>query len=454
MATPTLRFDRGTILIEGLAPQIAAALPETLYDPRVERYRAPALRLGAVRAELARRGVAFVDATEAARVATGDAWQPISLRPYQSDALLAWELGDRRGIVVLPTGAGKTRLALAAIARVGGRALCLVPTRVLLEQWQAEIARFYRGRVGCYGDGTRRLEAVTVSTFESAWRHMARIGDRFETLVVDEAHHFGGGARDEALEMAVAARRLGLTATPPRPGASAERLVDLLGPVVYERRVSDLAGRYLADFEVVVLEVELTAAERRFYDEEYATFRRARDRFASLAPGGSWADFARAAARSPDGRRAMLAWRRVNRLLRFPERKREAVARLLGRHRSARVLVFTADNETAYDVARRHLVMPFTCDIGRAERTATLERFRTGEIRALVSARVLNEGIDVPDADVAIVVGGAMGEREHVQRVGRLLRPAEGKRAVVYELIARGTLEARQGRRRRRGLVA
>jgi superfamily II DNA or RNA helicase len=105
------------------------------------------------------------------------------------------------------------------------------------------------------------------------------------------------------------------------------------------------------------------------------------------------------------------------------------------------------------DVAREQLVMPITCDIPRAERTRALDRFRRGELRALVSARVLNEGIDVPDAEVAVVVGGTQGEREHVQRVGRLLRPAEGKAAVVYELVMSGTSEVQQARRRRAGLA-
>ena len=94
------------------------------------------------------------------------------------------------------------------------------------------------------------------------------------------------------------------------------------------------------------------------------------------------------------------------------------------RHAQDRVLVFTPDNATAYRIAREHLVMPITCDIGARERDAALDRFRRGDLRALVSSRVLNEGLDVPDAEVGILVGGTQGTREYVQRLGRLLRPA------------------------------
>ena len=98
--------------------------------------------------------------------------------------------------------------------------------------------------------------------------------------------------------------------------------------------------------------------------------------------------------------------------------------------------------------------MPITCDIGRAERDEVLERFRAGTLRCLVSAQVLNEGIDVPDAGVGVVVGGAQGKREHVQRVGRLLRPAAGKRATVYELVMADTSEVGKAERRSEGLAA
>jgi superfamily II DNA or RNA helicase len=116
------------------------------------------------------------------------------------------------------------------------------------------------------------------------------------------------------------------------------------------------------------------------------------------------------------------------------------------------VLVFTSDKAAAYRIAHEHLIMPITADIRRREREEMMAAFREGRIRALVSARVLNEGFDVPAADVGIVVGGGLGEREHTQRVGRLLRPADGKHAVIYELVTRGTIEIPQARKRKRGL--
>jgi len=115
--------------------------------------------------------------------------------------------------------------------------------------------------------------------------------------------------------------------------------------------------------------------------------------------------------------------------------------------------VFTADNATAYAIARELLVMPITCDIRRAERSTMIERFRSGETPVLVSSQVLDEGFDVPDADVAIVVGGTGSQRRYIQRIGRVLRPRAGKRAVVYELAVHASAELSQVARRRRGLI-
>jgi superfamily II DNA or RNA helicase len=447
-----LVFDRGTILLCDVPPGVDLSdVPGVLWDPRVRALRAPARHHHAIQDALARRGVRYTDDVYRAADEVGP-WTELSLRPYQEAALWSWQAASRRGVVVLPTGSGKTRLAIVAMARTRRPTLALVPTRVLLAQWLRELSGAFGGTVGCLGDGERRVEAITVATFESGWRHMDRLGNRFELLIVDEAHHFGSGIRDEALELCAAPARLGLTATP--PSASADHRIDeLIGPTVFELSVSDLTGHYLAPFELVTLNLDLDADERAAWDRAVAVYRPALRAFMRDAPGANWLDFAKAAARTEAGRQALAAFRESRVLLAFPSAKRAAVRALLSRHVGARILVFTSDNATAYAVSREHLLMPITCDIPRAERTAALERFRCGELRALVSARVLNEGIDVPDADVAIIVGGTQGEREHVQRIGRLLRPQQGKTAVVYELVMRGTSEVGQARRRREGLA-
>jgi superfamily II DNA or RNA helicase len=283
---------------------------------------------------------------------------------------------------------------------------------------------------------------------------MHALGRHFDLLVVDEAHHFGTGLTDEALELCPAPARLGLTGTLPENAATRSRLEELIGPLVYLQRVSDLAGQHLAPLRVVTLPLDLTREERAAYTQDVATCSPVVRQFFRCAPGASWGEFQREVARTEPGRRALAAWRRSRRLVAFTHAKELALTRLLAHHGGQRLIVFTGDNDTAYRIAREHLLMPITCDIGRAERRDALERFRTGELRMLVSAQVLNEGIDVPDADTAILVGGSLGTREYLQRVGRLLRLGPGKQALVYELVTRGTHEMRSSQRGREALAS
>jgi superfamily II DNA or RNA helicase len=447
-----LIFDHGTLVLVDAPDVDLGFVPGLVWDPRVALWRAPAYRYAEVLAALEIRRMHCADQVGPQGPAPAN-WRAIELRPYQHGASTAWELAGRAGIVVLPTGAGKTRVAMANLARTAARALCLVPTRALLHQWRQELGRFYAGPVGCLGDGERQLEAVTVSTFESAVRQMPSLGNQFDTLVIDEVHHFGGGLKDEALEMSTAPYRLGLTATPPDEKAL-NRLDQLVGPVVYSMGLGDLTGSWLSDFDLVLLRLTLNASERSAYQHDYGHFLKLHRSYSKLHPGATWPEFAKAAAASTEGRAALLAWQRARRLLGYTEAKAQAVGKLLAQHRDSKVLVFTANNDAAYAIARQHLIMPITCEIKRRERAWALEAFRAGELKALVSARVLNEGIDVPDADVAIIVGGTFGEREHVQRVGRLLRPVPGKRAIVYELVTLRTAEAQHAFQRRQSLVA
>jgi superfamily II DNA or RNA helicase len=446
-----LLFDHGTLVLAEAPDLRLDFVPGLVWDPRVALFRAPAFRYAQIVDELRARRLPCVDQVPAAHAPEPAAFQTVALRPYQQAALLSWELAERRGLLVMPTGSGKTRVALAAMAAGACRTLCLVPTRALLQQWLTQLSAAYAGPIGCLGDGQRAVEAITVSTFESAYRLMPAIGNRFDLLIVDEAHHFGVGVRDEALEMCTAPRRLGLTATPP-DAAAMHRLNDVLGEIVYQIGVGDLTGSYLADFDLLVVPLGLSPKERASYDADHRLFSELNRRFRQLHPHGTWQELVSVASLTAEGRLALAAWRRTRRLVSFTSAKARAVGTLLARHRGSRVLVFTADNSAAYAIAQEHLIMPMTCDISRGERERALECFRRGELKALVSARVLNEGIDVPDADVAIVVGSAFGEREHVQRVGRLLRPAPGKRAVVYELVTAATSEVWRAAARRRAL--
>lgn len=448
-----LLFDHGTLVLAEAPDARFDFVPGLVWDPRVALYRAPAFRYPEVVAALRERGLPCVDQVAPMASEPTRSWKALPLRPYQHAALLAWQLSGQRGLLVMPTGSGKTRVALAALASTRARTLCLVPTRALLEQWLRELAAARSDEVGCFGDGRKERSAITVATFESAFRHMGRLGADFELLVIDEVHHFGGSSRDEALEMCAAPFRLGLTATPPSDYALS-RLSPLVGPVCYQLSVAELTGRWLANFDRILLRIALEPDERRIYERNREMFGEVSRRFWNLHPDASWQEFIVAGMKTAEGRSALRAWQHNRSLVAYTRGKDRAVGELLARHRDSKVLVFTADNHAAYAIARRHLVMPITCDTSRREREHALLAFRRGELRVLVSARVLNEGIDVPDADVAIIVGAALGEREYVQRVGRLLRPSPGKRATVYELVSIGTDEARRVAARRRGLVA
>ena len=122
---------------------------------------------------------------------------------------------------------------------------------------------------------------------------------------------------------------------------------------------------------------------------------------------------------------------------------------MLQEHHGERVLIFTADNQTAYEIGQRFVLPVITHHTKIAERRELLGAFRAGELPVLVTSKVLNEGVDVPEASVGIVVSGSGSIREHVQRLGRILRPVAGKQAVLYELISADTAECYVSNRRR-----
>ena len=115
-----------------------------------------------------------------------------------------------------------------------------------------------------------------------------------------------------------------------------------------------------------------------------------------------------------------------------------------------RCIVFTSDNFTAYRVSSQFLAPCITHQTDLKERTQILQDFSSGRLPLLITSRVLNEGVDLPAAEVAIVLSGSGTVREHVQRLGRILRPKEGKKALMYEVVASETSEESTSARRRK----
>lgn len=451
MVEIAVRFDRGTLEVSG-DKDLVGSLPAILWDPRTRSHRAPAFRWSAItQAASERAWLISGPLAPARRVLPRPLLRP-DLRSYQAEALRAWDAFARRGVVVLPTGAGKTRVAIAAMASLACQTLILAPTCALVDQWVREIGHYYDGPVGMVSDGVSRLEAITVMTFESASRRIEDYGDRFDLVVVDEAHHFSAAFRAEILESAVAPFRLGLSATPPDPAsAAAATLGRVLGPVVCEVEIDALTGKHLAPLEKVRLVVQLDAEERRQYDLEYAPFGELARAYRKANPGANWGSLAAALGASSEGRLALRGLHRARTIAALPRAKRAMVGALLDQHRERRTLLFAASAADARTLAEDNLIPLITADTGRLERVDMLALFRQGKYRALVSARVLNEGIDVPDADIAILAGGSLGVREKTQRIGRVLRPVEGKTARVYDIVTTATVDDPQRRGRRGG---
>ncbi len=440
-----LRFDRGTLLLEGVERDL---WPDGFQlDARVGLPRAPANCYANTLRWLHRSGAAYVDEARG----WGEMNRPWvgadSLRDYQREAVEAWQEGGRRGVVVLPTGSGKSLVAEAAIAQTRRPALLVAPTLELVAQWYDRLGRAFGEPIGVLGGGSSTIHDITVTTYDSAWIQAERLGNRFGLLVFDEVHHLAGPSYAVAAIASLAPFRLGLTATLERPDGGHDRLVELVGPVVYRKEIPELAGDWLAEYQTECVRVALGPDER-------AAYTAARDEFRAFVDGrglrgAPWARILRDGMGSAAGRSALRAWRVSRRILETTPRKLAALDELLRRNAGRRILVFTNDNASAFEVSRRFLVPALTHHTDAAERRRWLAAFSEGTQRVLVTSRVLNEGVDVPEAEVAIVMSGSGTVREHVQRLGRILRRHGAKQAQLYELVVADSAEESTSARRR-----
>ncbi|GBF06384.1 DNA/RNA helicase [Deinococcus aerius] len=442
-----LRLDRGTLVMYEVPEAVAGLF---VWDARSQSWRAPGKAYRDVMERLREAGVPVRDeAATFQKLELGYA-REVTPYPHQQLALNAWKKAGRRGVVVLPTGAGKTLVAQLAMRDTPRSTLICVPTLDLLHQWYSGLlAAFPDAQIGLLGGGSRDETPILISTYDSAAIHAEQLAGRYALQIFDEAHHLPSDFHRSVAELGLAPYRLALTATPKRGDGREVHLEDLVGPVVYQCAPEDLAGDTLADYREVIIKVRLSPAEQRHYDDLIRQrndfLRRDNIRLGNLE---GWQQFILSTG-TPQGKAAMRAHREARSMAYGTEGKLRVLEELLANHPSERTLIFTDDNATVYRISHDFLIPAITHQTPVRERHALLEKFRSGAYRVLVTSRVLNEGVDVPEASVAVVLSGTATEREHIQRLGRILRKAEGKNAVLYEVVTEGTSEERVSQQRR-----
>ncbi len=446
-----LLFDRGTLVLDDI-DRPAHIPPQFVFDNRVDRWRTPACEYRSVIEYLIKEQIPYADNVRQYQELHCESRLRFEPHPYQYDAIQAWKAHKFRGVIELPTGSGKSYLGQMAIELTQRSTLIVVPTIDLLHQWYSLLSSSFRNDlVGIIGGGYYEVNVLTVTTYQSAVNTMDRLGNQWGLLIFDECHHLPGEMYSHAAEMAIAPYRLALTATLERQDGRHEILARLIGKVVYQQGIKALAGEYLSAYHVKKTTVHLTKEEKTRYGEaitERNTFLEANH--LSLSGLQGWRLFVMKSAQSREGRRAMMAHHEARKIAMGTESKLRALESIVKEHARDRVLIFTQDNETAYTISQEFLIPCITHQTDVKERKAILEAFSSGKYRFLVTSKALNEGVNVPEANVAVVLSGSGSIREHVQRLGRILRRRQGKQAILYEVVTKGTVEEYQSKRRTR----
>jgi len=354
----------------------------------------------------------------------------MELRDYQRAAVDTFHAsGSGRGghgVIVLPCGAGKTVVGVAAITKLRAGALVLCTSDAAVEQWIAELARWTNlpaEAVGRYTGRKKEVRPITVATYSvltyrknGKFVHLEKLRSRpFGLVVYDEVHLLPAPVfRMTAGLQAI--RRLGLTATLLREDGREEDVFALIGPKRYDVPWKDLERRcFIAGATCRETRVELSSDVRRAYSEAEP---RMRFRIAASSPA------------------------------------KDAVVRtLLEAHAGRSSLVLGVYLDQLRRVAKA-IDAPLICgETPPQERTRLYDRFRAGELRTLVMSRVGSFAIDLPNASVAIEISGTYGSRqEEAQRLGRILRPKK-ETAWFHTVVSRDTVEQDFALRRQRFLA-
>lgn len=420
-----------------------------MWDSRVDSWRCDAIRYQCIKRELTE----IADFCDEVMKPVSVNWAKVdlpTLRLEQTEALDGWIRSGCRGQVIMPTGTGKTEVALAAMAKTKTATLVVAPVRDLMYQWHRRILKSLGYDAGIVGDNLFNIKSVTVTTYDSAYIHMSKMGAGFGLLIFDEEHHLPGRYRREAAILSTAAMRLGLTATPQRSDDLHKDLDWLIGPVVYDMPFKQAQGSTLANFDVVRIPVALTDSEQATYDQCSRVIRHFISSRRKEQSGYSWQDLCKESSNDLQARNAQKAYYLKQSIENRAAEKLRVLEDIFRLHKGQQILVFAGSNIMAIEVSRRFLVPTILSHTRKRERLAVLGGFANGEFEVLVANRVLDEGVDVPEAKVAVVIGGQGSTRQAKQRLGRILRRTGSARATLYEVICENTKEVQRSRKRRK----
>ncbi len=398
---PRLWFDKGTILLKG-----EVGTPYGKWDPRVGCYRLKASHYKDAVDYLKESRIQFDD-----DVPDLPPLEPlksnIELRTYQLKALENWKREGNRGVLVLPTAAGKTFIALKAIDILKKQALIIVPTLDLLDQWKRRIKECLGVEAGVVGGGENIVRMITVSTYDSAYTQAAQLGNRFLFLIFDEVHHLASPGYMQIAEMYIAPYRMGLTATYERSDQRHSLLPLLVGDPVYSIAIEELTGKHLAPYVYEKVAVDLTSEEQKIYDAEMGKFKNyLYQRHIVLKSVADFHRFIMMTGREPHAREALLARNKALKIAVNSEAKLNLLAEKLEEFENQKILIFTLYNDLVYAVSKRFLIPAITYQSPREERREILANFGTGKYNVVVTSQVLDEGVDIADASVGLILGG------------------------------------------------
>ena len=447
-----LEFDQGTLV---LREWNIASLDKCLdtnpfqWDSRIGAMRCDAMHYRIVSKQLQLKAWQFEDSANLAKELHFKKSEIHSPRSEQQAAIDAW-LQTQTGVIVMPTGTGKTEVALHLIQQVACSTLIVAPVRDLMYQWHRRILEAFGYDAGIIGDNTFNVRPISVTTYDSAAIHMPKLGNQFEFIVFDECHHLPGNFRRDAAFMSIAPWRLGLTATPERSDGRNKDLDLLIGPIVYDLPIEKVRGKTLADFEIIRVPVKLSDAEQDRYDHysmvvrEFMYERRKKD------SNFSWQDLCGEVGQDPKARQALAAYRGKQAIEDRANEKLRVIEDLFRLHAGTPILVFAGSNAMARDVSLRFLIPCLLSHCGKKERLDILKGLQDGTYPAIVANQVLDEGVDVPAVKIAIVVGGTASTKQAKQRLGRILRRCGNVQATLYEVVCQDTGEIKRSRSRRK----